>query len=203
MKISVIVKLLVFCSFLVYVGTSHINYEAISLDSHKPAEVSQYDPVHFFIPFVRWIDVAPCSEFFNEDEEFKKALECGVPLYGEALDSIKPPSCFIVKENSLGVIKGDGFNYLTLFLSEGKILGFYEPQSATTFIAENIDMAKVYRHEVQHHVLHLLEGDGDASHSHIFWVLCEPPYYEPSEESLERNKGRKTSFQNSIIDLFK
>jgi len=183
--------LLYFCILNIFFAPLGLNaYPDQNRGDFYPEPLSAQDPIHQFTPYIRWEDVEPCSLYFDVEVEYKKATQCSKQFYPKGVDLIKPPGCFIIKSNALGVMKGSDGNYLAYGFSQ--IKGFYEPEMLTTFIVEDPEITDTYRHEVQHHFLHLIEGDGNAAHDHPIWYICEPPYYTPSEEVMEQYKDRTT-----------
>lgn len=172
-----------------------------SLDSSAQSVISDksYDAInrsvygiYFLIPFTDWSQLKPCGEFFDEHEEYEASLSCSnKELFAKAPynKTITPvlPRCYVITTSSPDVHQTPLFNYvsLTMFTHDG-IVGFYDDSDKTVYIVENTDAAMVYRHEVQHYFLDLVEGDGNGKHDHNIWKVCEPPYYEPSDEAYKK-----------------
>lgn len=154
--------------------------------------VSDDKKVHDILPNSRWSDMKPCGEFFDEREEFKKALSCvNKNVWDEdplKLDSTQIPRCFIVSASSPDVFSTEDkvFNFIPVSdgFRIGAVVGVYQPETRTVFIVENVDAAMIYRHELQHFFLHEHRPStrGGGHHQKI-WQRCEPPYYNPSEKA--------------------
>lgn len=149
------------------------------------------DLVHPFFPFTQWKHVKPCGEFFDEVKEFNKALECSnknrFDLTPINQQQVFPPRCFIITTDSPDIRTSENgvFNYWNIgFFFYSGIVGLYEPEQKTIFIAENFDAPMIYRHELQHYFLDLMEGDGNGRHDDLIWSVCEPSHYSPSQEAL-------------------
>jgi hypothetical protein len=150
--------------------------------------------VHDMLPRTPWAQLEPCSAHFNEQKEYEKAKQCvndKVWRPEDGTDAIKqeyPPRCFVVPAHSADVsrIEKDGFNAIVIFdpfMGYGAVVGFYHPPTRTLFVVENIDAPRIYRHELQHFFLHLYEPESEGGgHFQPIWDICEPPYYETSEE---------------------
>lgn len=148
--------------------------------------------IHELFPQSSWNDLAPCGQYFNEQEEFRKARSC----VNEKVWSDRPvsedeleftiPRCYVLKAQSPNVLSKDGINFVLIFDSFdlGSVVGVYQPETRTVYVVENIDAAEIYRHELQHYFLH--EHDPETTgggHDQEIWSKCEPPYYEPSDRA--------------------
>lgn len=158
--------------------------------------------VHELIPHTRWEHLKPCGAIFDEEKEFKKALQCvnkkvwpSTPLPSDR-ESLSIPRCFIISTASPDIFSGTYsqlFNFIPVMtpFGPGAVLGVYQPETKTVFIVENVDSAMIYRHELQHFFLHLHDPDakigGELAHGggHFqpIWDECEPPYYSPTKRS--------------------
>lgn len=152
--------------------------------------------IHYLIPFTKAEHLKPCREVFNEEKNFQEALTCtnATVFHKDNLTEVEVPECYVVSSDSPDVMESEdgSFNYIsTSILLMQRILGFYEEETKTLYITETYDMEKVYRHELQHYFLHLKEGDGNGRHDHEIWQLCEPPYYEPSDEAIAHAHKKK------------
>lgn len=175
---------LVLPSVLVFVA---LNHPTIRAKRARPIfQIVDNNPVHEVIPDTSWSHMRPCGEMFDEQKEFGRSLQCvnsnvfpDSPVVGVLL-----PRCFIVSSSSPDVVRHQeaAFNAILLvdLFDINLIVGFYEPETETVFVVENEDAAATYRHELQHHFLHLKVGGGNASHSHEIWQKCESPHYVPS-----------------------
>ena len=94
-----------------------------------------------------------------------------------------PPRCFIISASSPDVYSKDSVNFIPLFsiFGRGAILGYFNTETETLFVVENLDAAAVYRHELQHYFLKLKGGAGGGHHQDI-WKQCDPPYYNSSDK---------------------
>jgi hypothetical protein len=144
---------------------------------------------YVLIPFTTEKYLIPCSKYFNEQEEFNKARQCvdrKVFTNNEMPKTITLPTCYIISKKSPDVetSKDKVFNFINFtILMKGGIVGFYLEENHSIFVVENIDDEMIYRHELQHYFLKLVEGDANAAHDHRIWQECEPPHYDPSIEA--------------------
>lgn len=177
---------------------------ALRLDGGKPIiKTEDSGGINdMFIPNTRWSHLAPCGVLFDEQEEFQKAKSCvNTFVWPESpIDEELIPRCFIVTTSSPDVHSTPtGFNGIIVRTlgGYGAIVGFYQPETKTIFIIENIDADQVYRHELQHFFLHLHDPESQGlGHFQDIWQQCEPPYYSPSIR-VELNNILK---QHSDID---
>lgn len=152
--------------------------------------------IHELFPNSSWNDFEPCGKYFNEQEEFNKALSCvNTKVWPEtpitSAEQAHIPRCFIVKAGGPDIFTKDGlgFNFVPVMdvspagIAIGAIVGVYQPETRTVFIVENIDAPAIYRHELQHYFLHSHnpETEGGGHHQSI-WQKCEAPYYTPSDK---------------------
>lgn len=177
-------------AFLVFVV---LNQPSILLNRGIPViNDAQEGLVHEILPRTRWGNLKPCSQYFDEQEHFERALSCvndkvwpDSPLVDTDLSPLVPPRCFIVSAESPDVFSApDGtFNFIPLIdiFGIGAVVGVYQPETRTVFVVENVDAAMVYRHELQHVFLHLHNPEtGGGGHYQDIWKKCEPPYYTPT-----------------------
>lgn len=141
-----------------------------------------------FAPHTRWIHLAPCGIYFDEEVEYAKAIECvNTKVYPDSkIGEYKLPRCFVVTTASPNVVSNGSFNMIAIrvgFAQISGVVGFYETVTDTLFIVENIDAAMIYRHELQHLFLDIHDGLGGGGHDQEIWKQCEAPYYEPSAEA--------------------
>ena len=151
----------------------------------------QHTEIHQLFPQSSWNDLVPCGQYFDEQEEFRKARSCvnqnvwsDRPLTENELD-FPIPRCYVVKAQSPNVLSKDGVNFLPVFdySGFGAVVGVYQPETRTVFVVENIDAPEVYRHELQHYFLHEHDPETQGGgHDQLIWEKCEPPYYEPSDK---------------------
>lgn len=161
-------------------------------------------PVHPLLPFTTRDQLKPCSEYFDEQQTMEESLQCAnnevfnkkpyAPLVG-----LKAPRCYVITEKSPDVYQDAAFNYITTSIILGdKILGFYENdipgEEPTIYLVETYDVRKVALHEYQHWFLDLAQKDANARHDHVIWEKCEPPYYTPSEDSIDHYKKTGRNF---------
>ena len=143
-------------------------------------------------------DFVPCSEVFDADAEFDKALECtnSSGALAEKLVVTKRPSCRVAKATSKGVSRADSFNYLDMIVpqlvitQDGQVgiriirmavLGLFVPETENMYIVENTDQEIIYRHELQHYFLKLGGSKEQGNeHSSDVWKKCEAPRYSPT-----------------------
>lgn len=149
-------------------------------------------PIHYLIPFTEPKHLKPCSEFIDVVGEFEKALECSNREIFSKAPYSKPitpeiPQCYIITKESPDVHQHRVFNYInfSMFTREG-IVGFYEDKTKVIYIVENTDAPQVWRHELQHYFLDLVNGDGNGAHDDPIWQVCEEPRYTPSSEAYRR-----------------
>lgn len=149
------------------------------------------NPVHEILPNTTWEHLKPCGIYFNEKEEFDRALQCvNERVWPESPVSEETtiPRCFIVSTSSPDVMRfpDHPFNaipIITIF-GAGLVVGVYQPETHTVFVVENEDAAATYRHELQHLFLHIHDPEtGGGGHHQPIWEKCEPPYYEPSAKN--------------------
>lgn len=157
-------------------------------------KIAKKDQVHEIIPNTKWNHIRPCGEFFDEDREYKKALQCvnekvwkDSPL-SEDREELNIPRCFIISTSSPDVFGGNGgeFNFVPIMSIFGPaaVVGVYEPETNSVFVVENVDAPDVYRHELQHYFLHKHNPEtGGGGHHQEIWKQCEPPYYTVSKRS--------------------
>lgn len=148
--------------------------------------------IHGLFPNSSWNDLVPCGQYFDEQEEFRKARSCvnkevwpDRPLSEDELE-YTIPRCYVLRAQSPNVLSKDGINFLLIFdgLEMGAVVGVYQPETRTVFVVENIDAADVYRHELQHYFLHEHDPETQGGgHDQLIWQNCEPPFYEPSEKA--------------------
>lgn len=141
--------------------------------------------IHFLIPLTTQEDLVVCNNYFNEQEQYEKTLECTAKYFTKKKIPTKLPTCYVIKKSSNDIrhFKGnkDGkdydFNYIsTLLFGIVPILGFYEDNTVylveNTKIGENEDLQGVFRHEILHYLLESILGYGDAGHEHPAWLDC-------------------------------
>ena len=150
-------------------------------------QISNPDKIHEILPNTKWSHMKPCGQFFDEQKEFNRALQCvNTHVWHEKpLNKVAIPRCFIVSASSPDVLstKDKLFNFIPLqtLFGLGAVVGVYEPETMTVFVVENVDAAQVYRHELQHFFLHLYDPKtGGGGHHQDIWKKCEEPYYPPS-----------------------
>jgi hypothetical protein len=164
--------------------------------------------IHEIFSKTRWSEVRPCAEYINEMQQFDKAKSCSnlafVSEYNKTLpDSVStPPRCFVLPHGSPDVFFSEE-NYMNFspirignmgFLS---IVGLYHPETETIFLVENYDIAKVYRHELQHYFQHKLDPQLlKHNHKGLVWNLCEPKYYTTSQEQINLYKQQLHLIRN-------
>lgn len=157
--------------------------------------------IHELIPNSSWNDLEPCGNYFDEKEEFRKAISCvnekvwpDSKLNTNELE-FPIPRCFIVKAHGPNVLSKNGINFVPIFdplMGANAIVGVYQPETRTVFVVENIDAAMVYRHELQHYFLHEHNPEtGGGGHDQSIWQKCEPPYYEPSDKAKSLNQDEE------------
>jgi hypothetical protein len=142
-----------------------------------------------------WTHLVPCGVYLNELEEMKTALQCvNSKVYKDSKipENTVIPRCFVVTAASPDVYSVGGVNFIPLItlFEKGSILGYFDTDTNTVFVVENLDIKKVYRHELQHYFLKLKGGTG-GGHDQDIWKQCEEPYYDKSDkvkllEKLER-----------------
>ena len=150
-----------------------------------------------------WNDLEPCGLHFNEQEEFNKALQCVTDKVWDKGPITDPnltiPRCFILKAKSPDVYTRPdiGFNFIPIMefdpqsgtVISGAVVGYYQTETKTVFVVENIDAPMVYRHELQHYFLHIQQPiTGGGGHHQKIWDRCEPPYYTPSDKVRARRE---------------
>lgn len=172
----------------------------------------QLAPVHPLLPFTTWDQLKSCSAYFDEQAAVQESLQCAnneifTKKPYTPLTNIKPPRCFVITQESPDVYKDSGYNYITtsIFLGD-HILGFYEDSDQTIYLVETYDVRKVALHEYQHYFLDLAQHDANGRHDHEIWQKCEPPYYQPSEESIAHYKQTGRNFnlkvKSSGVEIF-
>lgn len=216
--ISFILKLLhsvitlsccLFVALIVYLST--IQPSSIPLLSGQPESVYKEDHqiIHELFPKSNWDDLTPCGAYFNEQEEYNKALQCvNEKVYPDNHISNKTiPRCFVVKSTSPDVYfkENMGFNFIPIIspYGIGAVVGVYQPETKTVFLIENVDVKNIYRHELQHFFLHIhVEGSDGGGHNQEIWNKCEPPYYEPSDEVRKRvlEKSKLTKIEKDKLE---
>lgn len=177
---------LVLPSVLVYMVLSQP--QIIMNRSEKLIVAAHSDKIHEIIPNTRWSDLKPCGQFFDEQAEYEKAIQC----VNEKVWSKRPvhpvniPRCFIVSSSSPDVFADNSGTFNAILIADGfgrigSVLGVYQPETRTVFVVENVDSAKVYRHELQHYFLHNHDPETEGGgHDQKIWQHCEEPYYTPS-----------------------
>jgi hypothetical protein len=174
------------------------NYHQFSLD---------FRSVHPGLPFTQEKHLRPCSEYFDEAEEFTKALQCANKKvfskspYTSELEPPKIPKCNIVTTDSPDVRETPDFNYISMDIL-GKTLAFYDTETQVIFVVETYDMKMIYRHELQHYFLALKDGGERCDHCHEMWNQCEPPRYDPTEASINEGKKKRKGFSFRLIENF-
>jgi hypothetical protein len=174
----------------------------ITIDGPKPVlHISDGSAVNELFPNTRWSMLRPCSAYFDEQEEFEKAVSCvnknvwpksklpPIDVDGFHKEEIRIPRCFIVTADSPDLISPDGVaNMRPVKMPDGKIggvVGYFESVTETIFVVENYDAAMIYRHELQHFFLHVhdpMHSDG-GGHDQDIWKKCEPPLYDSSDDA--------------------
>lgn len=144
--------------------------------------------VHPFIPFTSKKYIIDCNTLFSVEEAYKEVLSCveskTFPEQKDRkiLDSLPIPTCKLISIDSPDVHHEDSsnFNYITLgFIYSFKVVGFYEEKTKEIFVVQNKESRRIWKHELQHYFLHLLEGDGNGKHDHQIWSDCMEPYFVP------------------------
>lgn len=192
---------LVLPALLVFISLNFNSLLFLVGESH-PSFLGEKQVIHELIPNATWNDLEPCGLHFNEQEEFKTALQCvnksvwsDSPLVKDWQTHI--PRCFIIKAGAVDIFTTEnaGFNFIPIVhiapdgIRAGGVVGVYQPETRTVFVVENIDAAKVYRHELQHYFLHMHDPETQGGgHDQNIWKQCEPPYYTPSEEVINTVK---------------
>lgn len=179
-----------------------------------PASESPNKPkLHPLIPFTAEKHMKMCSDVMDIEQIYQDSLSCTLStLYPDSTPDIPVEkleklhdivnSCYVVTNTSPDIYSTDEFNYIKQYHFFGNpILGFYDPRLFVTYITENVDMVEITEHEIQHHILNVLEvNDGD--HTHPVWYACRPPRYSPSEEARKGNPYKKTGKYASDIEGF-
>ena len=159
--------------------------------------------LHPLIPFTAEKDMRLCEEVMDIEKIYSDSLSCTLStLYPNSSPSISEEklnelhaivnNCYVITNTSPDIYSTDEFNYIKEYhFFGGAILGFYDPRLKVTYITQNVDMIEITEHEIQHHILNVLEiPDGD--HTHAVWYNCRPPRYSPSEEAKKGNPFKKT-----------
>jgi len=175
---------LVLVLFILFPSTTFTNnLEAISL---KPTRKL----INFLIPFTKSDHLSPCSNYFNVEEEYYKSLSCSnkkvfsKESYNKTLKDLVIPQCFVITTKSPDVVQTKALNYLnSTVLSNDGIVGFYDEKTKAIYIVENFDAPMIWRHELQHYFLDLVDKDANGSHDHTIWQRCEPKNYQISKEA--------------------
>lgn len=167
------------------------------------ASASLSPKLHPMIPFTTSEHMKMCSEVMDIEKIYQDSLHCTIhTLYPEDVALISEEkvkalhdivdNCFVITNKSPDIYSTEEFNYVKQYHFFGMpILGFYDPRLKVTYITENTDMIEITEHEIQHHILNVLEiGDGD--HTHPVWSSCRPPRYSPSEKARKGNPYKKT-----------
>jgi hypothetical protein len=151
----------------------------------------EHTEIHELFPNSSWNDLVPCGQYFDEQEEFRKARSCvnkevwsDRPLSEDELE-YTIPRCYVVRAQSPNVLSKDGVNFFPIIDERGlgAVVGVYQPETRTVFVVENIDAPAVYRHELQHYFLHEHDPETQGGgHDQLIWEKCEPPFYEPSDK---------------------
>ncbi len=181
---------LFFWSLPTFVLLFLINSGTIEVPGPYPVvKHSSPDNIHELLPNTHWGSLKPCGVLFDEKLEFELALQCvNEKVWPESplpmdQEEFPIPRCYIVSAESPDVFGNEVFNFVpvvTVF-GTGAVLGFYQPESKTVFIVENVDAAMIYRHELQHLFLHLHDPETRGmGHDQDIWYKCEAPRYTPS-----------------------
>jgi hypothetical protein len=140
--------------------------------------------VHPLIPNTTWDEVVSCSYYFNESEEFAKAISCANQLWMIPLrTSMELPKCYVITHKSKDISSSNNQNYVIFppnlpYPLAIKIFGVYQPETKTIFIVDNPDVKDIYRHELQHYFLHKkYPWTCGMGHDQEIWKVCEPPYH--------------------------
>lgn len=156
-----------------------------------PSPIVGSKQIHEIIPHTRWSHLRPCGAYLDEQEEFAAARQCvnsKVPLFKKkpVPQTALVPRCFVITTDSPNVLQGPSHNaipIIDIFRGRmGGILGFYDSSTQTVYVVENVDVAQIYRHELQHHFQHITGHT--VNHEGEVWNKCEPPLYEPSKTSI-------------------
>jgi len=122
---------------------------------------------------------------------------------------IELPSCYVIHENAPVIFNDLRDNYIPLLHPAGYImpvLGLYSKTEKMIILVEHIDVEEVYRHEVQHFLLDVLEEKGtnynaEGPHSHKIWQECLPPTHQASKKALEVYSKRELSQQDILMSM--
>jgi len=151
-------------------------------------------PSELFSQMTQWEHMVPCGVYFDEAAELKKSLQCvNSKVYPKEPISLKIPRCYVVSSASPDVRFDGGFNFIAIrtFGGIGAVVGYFNHETDTLFVVENQEVAKIYRHELQHLYLEMKTGYGGGHHQDI-WKQCEEPYYDP---------GLKTKILEALNEL--
>lgn len=159
--------------------------------------------LHPLIPYTSEKDMKMCAEVMDIEKIYSDSLSCTLStlypnstpdIQQEKLDALHAivDKCYVITNTSPDIYSTDEFNYIKEYHFFGNpILGFYDPRLKVTYITQNTDIVEITEHEIQHHILNVLEiPDGD--HTHPVWYNCRPPRYSPSEEARKGNPFKKT-----------
>jgi hypothetical protein len=183
--ISIKTLAIILPSFLVYMVLTKPD---ILLHRGSPViQTDKKDNIHELLPNTKWSSLRPCGEYFDEQAEFDRALQClnEKVWVSNPQPIVSIPRCFVVTVGANDVYsdKARSLNFVPIItpLSVGAIVGVYEPKTRTVFVVENVDANHIYRHELQHFFLHLHDPHtGGGGHHQKLWEQCEAPFYEPS-----------------------
>lgn len=191
---------LILPSFLVY--SIMLRPEIVLMRGQPVIGIVDEQKIDRILPNTRWGHLTPCSKWFNEYVEFNKVIQCvNSKLFkNDPILDLALPRCYVISVNSMDVFASDDKKYNFLVYTNGlnytAMVGFYQEDTNTIFIVENVDTATVYRHEVQHFILDVHTKIGsDINHSHDIWKYCEANSYcvelERHLNKIENTVGRK------------
>jgi len=161
------------------------------------------------VNFVQWKHVSPCSDYLNEVEQYKQTIKCSSEVFtGEEIRKLKDldlPECYVIHEDAPVIFHDSHDNYIPIFHPFGyvmPVLGLYSSNKQLILLVEHVDLEEVYRHEIQHFLLDILEKDADGGHVHDIWKECEPPTHSASKKAKKLYSKRDLSKEDILMSMF-
>jgi len=203
MRLRTILSIL-FCLFLSGHQLTHppttqnkpklVKIEALLFDNAKGFFQLSFFVVDTALPFTQKEHLKSCNSF-DVEAQAEQSRQCTNEKYldkrGKHLDKFELPVCYVITDKSPDVKTDPSgiFDYINIgFFDNGKVLAFYNTETHEIFLVENLDIRKIYRHELQHRMLHIAEGGEKGDHDSDLWQVCEPARYDPSKETIEHAK---------------
>lgn len=179
------------CGFM-YLGGCNETFDTSLLKEGVPIALHNQETLGGPLDNTTWDNVKPCSAFFNESKMYDEMFECVEKNTKESLADAKPlklPRCFVISASSPDIKNVNNEYNALILVQDGKaspVVGLYFNSHTELWLVENVDIRLLYKHELLHHFLRLLDvnGHGDGKHESELWKTCSIQKFTPSQEQI-------------------